>query len=231
MATAARALSRSALLLSRRSPAARKPTCQCRFALPPSRLFSATSFPQARDGGGSSRDGNREEPFVLPPYSHELFDAEERSMYDLMSPEDREIFDNNSHAIANDFANPESRQGMISEINQTVYEIDKEIPLPFNDIKPKNLGFWGEDEEDEFAIVEDDDDEFHNDDISSIAHAELEQHREIREYARIAAWDMPLLSSKTYLRFDTAIRRNTLLTFTVLRNDRTRQTLFSTRGR
>ena len=116
-------------------------------------------------------------------------------MYDLMSPEDREIFDNNSHAIANDFANPESRQEMISEINRSVYETDKEIPLPFNDIRPKVMGFWGDGEDDEFAEVEDDDDEFRNDDMPSNAHAELEQHREIREYARIAAWDMPLLSS------------------------------------
>lgn len=117
-------------------------------------------------------------------------------MYDMMSPEDREIFDQNSQAIADDFANPNSRAPMLSEINQAVQEIDREIPMPFNDPKPKSLGFWGEDEEDEFALVEDDDDEFKNDDISSIAHAELEQHREIREYARIAAWDMPLLSSK-----------------------------------
>lgn len=117
-------------------------------------------------------------------------------MYDLMSPEDREIFDQNSHAIANDFADSESRGPMLSEINQSVYEIDREIPMPFTDVKPRTMGLWGEDEDDEFAQVEDDDDEFKNDDISSIAHAELEQHREIREYARIAAWDMPLLSSK-----------------------------------
>src|SRR5690606_10063030 len=90
-----------------------------------------------------------------------------------------------------------SRSPMMQEINQSVYEIDREIPMPFTDPKPKNLGLWGDSEEDEFALVEDDDDEFRNDDISSIAHAELEQHREIREYARIAAWDMPLLSSKS----------------------------------
>jgi small subunit ribosomal protein S35 len=31
--------------------------------------------------------------------------------------------------------------------------------------------------------------------ISSTAHAELEQHRELREMVRLAAWEMPLLSS------------------------------------
>jgi small subunit ribosomal protein S35 len=44
--------------------------------------------------------------------------------------------------------------------------------------------------------VEDADDDFHDDEITSMAHAEVELHREIREYARIAAWDMPLLTSK-----------------------------------
>lgn len=38
------------------------------------------------------------------------------------------------------------------------------------------------------------DPEDEGDDITSTAHAELEQHREIREYMRIAAWEMPLLS-------------------------------------
>jgi small subunit ribosomal protein S35 len=31
--------------------------------------------------------------------------------------------------------------------------------------------------------------------MTSTAHGELEQHREMREYARIMAWDMPLLYS------------------------------------
>jgi len=34
-----------------------------------------------------------------------------------------------------------------------------------------------------------------HDDITSLAHGELEQHREMRHYARLAAWEMPLLSS------------------------------------
>lgn len=41
-------------------------------------------------------------------------------------------------------------------------------------------------------MMEDPEDE--GDDITSTAHGELEQHREIREYTRIAAWEMPLLS-------------------------------------
>ncbi|PBP18619.1 37S ribosomal protein [Diplocarpon rosae] len=42
--------------------------------------------------------------------------------------------------------------------------------------------------EDEYTMEDDDDD------MNSLAHGELEQHRELRHYARLAAWEMPLLS-------------------------------------
>jgi small subunit ribosomal protein S35 len=42
--------------------------------------------------------------------------------------------------------------------------------------------------------VEDPEEDDH-DDLSTLAHGELEQHREMRHYARLAAWEMPLLSS------------------------------------
>jgi len=40
--------------------------------------------------------------------------------------------------------------------------------------------------------------EFDDDDMMTIAHGKLDELREYREYARIAAWQMPLLSSKTH---------------------------------
>ncbi|KAK5112718.1 hypothetical protein LTR62_003816 [Meristemomyces frigidus] len=38
---------------------------------------------------------------------------------------------------------------------------------------------------------------FEEDDISSLGHSELDQHRELRSMIRTAAWEMPLLSSLT----------------------------------
>ncbi|KAF2238158.1 hypothetical protein EV356DRAFT_417195, partial [Viridothelium virens] len=35
---------------------------------------------------------------------------------------------------------------------------------------------------------------FEGDDLTATGHAELDAHRELREFARIAAWEMPLLS-------------------------------------
>jgi small subunit ribosomal protein S35 len=39
------------------------------------------------------------------------------------------------------------------------------------------------------------DPEFEDDDITALAHGDLEQHREYRHYARLTAWEMPLLTS------------------------------------
>lgn len=44
------------------------------------------------------------------------------------------------------------------------------------------------------------DPQFEEDDVSALAHGDLEQQREYREYARLMAWEMPLLTSKFILR-------------------------------
>lgn len=63
--------------------------------------------------------------------------------------------------------------------------------------KPKKDSFWNEEEKDSDLITDEiGEDEFEEDDILSVGHAKLEEHREAREYARIAVWEMPLLSSK-----------------------------------
>ncbi|KAI1425043.1 mitochondrial ribosomal subunit protein-domain-containing protein [Xylaria sp. FL1777] len=60
--------------------------------------------------------------------------------------------------------------------------------------QPSRL-FWAEEEPDKEMLNEElDVDQFDEDDIMSLAHAKFEEHREYREYARIAAWQMPLLS-------------------------------------
>ncbi|KAJ2901753.1 hypothetical protein MKZ38_001425 [Zalerion maritima] len=53
-----------------------------------------------------------------------------------------------------------------------------------------------DEEEDEDLVTGDPDDEdyFREDDILSMAHLKLEEHREYRAYGRIMAWEMPLLA-------------------------------------
>ncbi|GAB7345801.1 hypothetical protein MBLNU457_4062t1 [Dothideomycetes sp. NU457] len=76
---------------------------------------------------------------------------------------------------------------MIQRYTEDVEEQYPDRPAP---VSFRRQGFFNEGEREDLGP----DDEFQNDDITSDAHRELEQHREIREYARLAAWEMPLLA-------------------------------------
>lgn len=67
--------------------------------------------------------------------------------------------------------------------------------------------FWNAHEEDTDLITdEQNEDPFDEDDIMAIAHHKFEEFREYREYARLAAWEMPLLSSESLRWFHPCIR-------------------------
>ncbi|KAL2372884.1 37S ribosomal protein Rsm24 [Blastomyces gilchristii SLH14081] len=119
----------------------------------------------------------------VPEYSTDLLDGSERAQYDAMAPDQRETFDREFTTLAKTLR----EQGL----GQTMNEIHKEAG-PF-------IGWTGgnEDVEDYFN---DDIHRLHSepymqDGMTSMAYDELEQHRELREFARIAAWEMPLLSN------------------------------------
>lgn len=120
-------------------------------------------------------------------------------MYDMLSPEERAAFDAENQRLVADFNNLEKRAAAFAEIQKSVDQIDKQEDIRFEDVRGKVRGFWAEDDGDEMAQVEDGDEDIQDDEITSMAHAEMELHREMREYARIAAWDMPMLSSKISL--------------------------------
>lgn len=70
-------------------------------------------------------------------------------------------------------------------------ETDEDLEIPEED-KKKATGFWAEGEPSMGA-----DEDYFGDDITSDGHKELQKHRELREYARLIAWELPLLS-RTY---------------------------------
>jgi small subunit ribosomal protein S35 len=76
------------------------------------------------------------------------------------------------------------------ELDEEDGDIDETTEKGFS--KP---GFWSEGEE---SLGPDED--YYADDITSTAHGQLEQHRELREYARLIAWELPLLSRMFTLR-------------------------------
>lgn len=61
---------------------------------------------------------------------------------------------------------------------------------------PVQREFFNEDEEDDmYRSDELADETFEEDDFSAVAHEELDEVRDRRQWARIAAWEMPLLAS------------------------------------
>lgn len=78
---------------------------------------------------------------------------------------------------------------------KTVVARTPKQPAPMKQKMKDTFLNMGEEE----PIEEEDDEEDDHDDLTSLAHGELEKHRELRHYARLAAWEMPLLSSKCSL--------------------------------
>jgi small subunit ribosomal protein S35 len=119
---------------------------------------------------------------------------EDKEVWNMMSAEERAEFEAEYKKYVGEYNDPDKRREESVELDRIISQIDREMPEPPDTEKKPTLGFWGEDEEDEFAMVEDGN-ESSDDVITSMAEAELELHREMRHYARIAAWDMPLLTS------------------------------------
>ena len=91
---------------------------------------------------------------------------------------------------------PSLTSKMTSEGSLAANEALAAMPeFPEQPFRPENTrGFLAELEEDDQDDIGDDP-EFRGDDITSEAHGELEQHRELREYARLIVWELPLLHS------------------------------------
>ena len=92
---------------------------------------------------------------------------------------------------------PEVESELQGEASQAAYETSEEVPQAEATMPRIKAGFFAMGELEEQDSGEDE--EYESDDITSLGHGELEQHREMRHYARIAAWEMPLLSSAPLL--------------------------------
>ncbi|KAF1831971.1 hypothetical protein BDW02DRAFT_571548, partial [Decorospora gaudefroyi] len=70
-------------------------------------------------------------------------------------------------------------------------EADEDFELEEDDRRKIAQGFWAEGETEEEPEPDED---YYGDDLTSHGHGELAMHRELREYARLIAWELPLLS-------------------------------------
>lgn len=129
------------------------------------------------------------------PYQFSLadLDPDEREAYNSLSPKEQREWQEESKKMHDYMTSPNIEQELASDVALAAHEYSEESPhveMNIPRIKP-GLMAMGEVEEQDSG----EDEEFEGDDITSLGHGELEQHREMREYARIAAWEMPLLRS------------------------------------
>ena len=192
--------------------------CQSAAAL---RQFHLSSLHPARKDSEpeiSSKSTKRQRaPFG---FSIESLAPEERSTYKSLSPEEQAKWRDEAKQLHDYYTSPEMDSMVQGLASQAASEAQRELPhfeFSLPTVKP---GYFNYGEEEYFDTGEDE--EFQGDDINSLGHGELEQHREMREYARIAAWEMPLLSSM----FPSLLTRTPPMT--PLFSPRTRQTLHPT---
>ena len=127
-------------------------------------------------------------------FSIDGLEDKERADYESLSPSDQEVFRGDRKRIHDILNSPEVVAEFQSMTAQTIADSERDAPLVERPYRPRyKPGFWnmGEVEKEDSG----NDEVFEGDDLNELGHAELEQHREMREYARIAAWEMPLLSS------------------------------------
>ncbi|KAL9013883.1 MAG: hypothetical protein Q9173_001460 [Seirophora scorigena] len=143
----------------------------------------------------ADNDDDDQDPRRLPkePYNFnpENLSSEARHHYDLLPPQEKLEFQKDDKAAYDHFTSPALESKLQGLVSQAVYDINQKTPR--NRAPPERIvpGLMAMGEVDEQGSGEDDD--FDGDDITSTAHGDLEQHREIRDYARIAAWEMPML--------------------------------------
>lgn len=143
----------------------------------------------------SATDGQKPSPF--DHWAQE--DLEEDQKYRDMKASDfaKNLFSDEERALFGDLASELASIGDIDTDIRKEQDAARELSRPLRAIvKPRRDAFWDEDEDDKDLISNDDSDEFDENDMTDIAHAKLEEHREQRAYARLAIWEMPLLSRK-----------------------------------
>ena len=143
------------------------------------------------------QDDNAEPPPEKKPFDFlSSLDDDGRNHYNLLSPEEKIRMEEVARKLDAYMTSPQVESDLTGETSQAAYDIsagEDKFEMP-SELDPKiKPGLMAMGELDPQAVGEDE--EFMGDDISSLAHGELEQHREMREYARIAAWEMPLLTS------------------------------------
>ena len=172
-----------------------------------SRTFS-TSCPRAssrRAGGAVIRrkeKGLKDDEDVVdnsPPLRilrfEKALDPAEKALYESLSPEEQEQYQEDYKAVGEHLTSPRVMAELTYDFNQAVADTARE----FGDEKEREdrvvVGLMAMGQDDERGNGPDEDPFDDSDDMTTLAHEELNEHKDIRHYARISAWEMPLLYS------------------------------------
>ena len=126
-------------------------------------------------------------------FNYDDLDPEDRREYDLLSPEDKAEYQAEYVAMEEHMTSPNMEALLNAEVSNAANAIHQKYPRALDHQEKVRPGLLAMGDPDQQGTPPDE--EWKGDDISSLGHGELEQHREKREYARIAAWEMPMLSS------------------------------------
>ncbi|KAL9126281.1 MAG: hypothetical protein Q9217_004654, partial [Psora testacea] len=198
MAATLHRLTFTAIKCANRTPARRKPIPLRQ----PARWFHRSPICRARkeeDADDEDEGVEEHQPPQPPsdatrePFKFDIKDLspEEGRIYESLPPSQQAEWREEARQVHEYMSQPHIVSELTGEVSKLANEYIDEIPKI--DTTPPRIkpGLMAMGEDDEQASGEDP--EFEGDDITSLAHGELEQHREMREYARIAVWEMPLL--------------------------------------
>lgn len=182
----------------------------CQIALPNKapvsvsrrRPFSSTARPRRRNDEDEEEEVGAEEvnrrsmftTTVVPNQFLAQLSPHDRAFYNSLSVEEKEEFQQDMKDFVEGLDSPKIQAEINAAVDAAASEVESGLPMPPNVRERPPGGFMAMGEPDPFGTGEDD--EFMGDDLTSTGHGELDMQREMREYARIAAWEMPLLSSK-----------------------------------
>ncbi|KAH6633042.1 mitochondrial ribosomal subunit protein-domain-containing protein [Boeremia exigua] len=170
-------VTRRLLLQSRRCPSSTAPRSTPKCVSQWQRPFSTTP-------GRSARNREDEPPQAPAKPAKPVTHTPEETTAQLRKL--AEDFRQMDPAIAKDAAR-KGKDGwpLASEFN---LETEEDFQMTRDEARAVKQGFWAEGEESMGA-----DEDYYGDDLTRDGHAQLRSHRHLRAYARLIAWEMPLL--------------------------------------
>lgn len=164
----------------------------------PQRAFGTSTIRWAREQEQHEQEGEEEED--IGPIELKKLEA---AFAEAATPEGMKQLDElakeNGYNTIDEYLETEleRRPGWASEDRS----LQEDIVRDDKGERPNKQSFWFDEEDPETNTEELE--EFDEDDITSMAHGKLDQIREMRQYARLAVWELPLLSSERIHLFTT----------------------------